>query len=171
MTLLTVVRHAKSSWGDPALADFDRPLNKRGRHAARQIGEELRKRDFKFDLVLASPARRVKETLEGIEQGYGEALTVQFEPEIYDATESTLFELVRRIPERAHAPMLVGHNPGLQQLILALARDDPNGLLDRVRAGLPTAAVALVEFPVPRWAEVMEGSGLIRELILPRDLD
>ena len=171
MTLLTVVRHAKSSWGDPDLADFDRPLNKRGRHAARQIGEELKKRGFKFDLVLASPAVRVHETLDGIAKGYGEELPVQFEPQIYDATDGTLFALVRRIPESAHAPMLVGHNPGLQQLVLALTRDDGSGPLDQVRAGLPTCAVALVELPAPRWAEVVENSGEIRELILPRELD
>lgn len=171
MTLLTVVRHAKSSWGDSALDDFDRPLNKRGHKAALQMGEELKKRGFKFDLVLASPALRVRETLQGIQQGYGEELPVEFEPQIYDASEATLFKLVRRIPERAHAPMLAGHNPGLQQLILALARQDDGGLRERVAANLPTGAVALVELPAPRWAEAMEGSGLIRELILPRDLD
>jgi phosphohistidine phosphatase len=171
VTLLTIVRHAKSSWGNEDLDDFDRPLSKRGQKAALQIGEELKKRGFKFDLVLASPALRVRETLEGIQWGYGEQLAVEFEPEIYDASEATLFKLVRRIPERAHAPMLVGHNPGLQQLILALTRQDDGGLRELVAANLPTGAVALVELPAPRWAEMMEESGLIRELILPRDLD
>ncbi|MGN6850685.1 MAG: SixA phosphatase family protein [Sphingomicrobium sp.] len=171
MTLLTIVRHAKSSWGNEDLDDFDRPLNKRGHKAALQIGEELKKRGFKFDLVLASPALRVRETLQGIEQGYGAELQVEWEPEIYDASEATLFKLVRRIPERAHAPMLVGHNPGLQQLILGLTRQDDGGLRERVAANLPTGAGTLVELPAPRWAEVMEESGLIRELILPRDLD
>lgn len=171
MTLLTIVRHAKSSWGNEDLDDFDRPLNKRGHKAALQIGEELKKRGFKFDLVLASPALRVRETLQGIEQGYGAELQVEWEPEIYDASEATLFKLVRRIPERAHAPMLVGHNPGLQQLILALTRQDDGGLRERIATNLPTGAVALVELPAPRWAEMMEESGLIRELILPRDLD
>jgi phosphohistidine phosphatase len=171
VTLLTVVRHAKSSWGDPALDDFDRPLNKRGHKAALHIGKELKKRGFKFDLVLASPALRVRETLEGMAQGYGGQLPVEFEPAIYDASEAALFKLVRRIPERAHAPMLVGHNPGLQQLILALTRQDDGGLRERIAANLPTGAAALVELPAPRWAEMMEESGLIRELILPRDLD
>jgi phosphohistidine phosphatase len=171
VTLLTIVRHAKSSWGNEDLDNFDRPLNKRGQKAALQIGEELKKRGFEFDLVLASPALRVRETLKGIEQGYGEQLPVEWEPEIYDASEATLFKLVRRIPERAHAPMLVGHNPGLQQLILALTRQDDGGLRELVAANLPTGAVALVELPAPRWAEMMEESGLIRELILPRDLD
>ena len=171
MTLLTVIRHAKSSWDDPAIDDFDRSLNERGRHAAQRIGEELKRRGFKFDLILASPARRVRDTLDCIEKGYGSALPVQFEPQIYEASEATLFELVRRISERAHAPMLVGHNPGLQRLILALTGEDEGGLRERIRAGLPTAAVALIELPAPRWAEVMQGSGQIRELILPRDLD
>jgi len=171
MTLLTVIRHAKSSWDDLALDDFDRPLNKRGRSAARQIGRELKNRRFRFDLVLASPAKRVRETLEGIEKGYGETLPVQFEPAIYEASKKSLFELVRRIPESAQAPMLVGHNQGLERLILALAAHDARGLRDRVEAKFPTAAVALIEFPEARWAEVMEGSGQIRELILPRELD
>lgn len=171
MTLLTAIRHAKSSWDDAALDDFDRPLTKRGRRAAKQIGRELKNRGFRFDLVLASPAERVRETLEGIEKGYGEALKVQFEPAIYDASKQSLFELVRRIPENVHAPMLVGHNQGLEKLILALASDDPRGLRRRVEAKFPTAAVALIEFPEPRWAQVTEGSGEIRELILPSKLD
>jgi len=171
VTLLTVIRHAKSSWDDPRIDDFDRPLNKRGKHAARQIGEELRKRGFQFDLVIASPARRARETLEGIEQGYGEQLATQFAAEIYGASEQTLFELVRGIPERAHAPMIVGHNPGLQHLILALTGEDDASLRRRVAAKFPTAAVALVEFAAPRWAEIAEGSGSIRELIVPKDLD
>lgn len=171
MTLLTVIRHAKSSWDDSMVEDFDRPLNKRGRSAAERIGRELKNRRFRFDLVLASPAKRVRETLEGIEEGYGEPLTVQFEPAIYNASKRSLFELVRRIPESVHAPMLVGHNQGLERLILALATDDPCGLRDRVEAKFPTAAVALIQLSEGRWAEVREGSGEIRELILPRELD
>jgi len=171
VTLLTVIRHAKSSWDDPRIDDFDRPLNKRGRHAAHQIGEELKKRGFKFDLVIASPARRVRETLEGIEKGYGDELPTLFEPEIYGASEQALFELVRGIPERAHAPMIVGHNPGLQHLILRLTRDDEAGLRRRVGAKFPTAAAALVEFAAPRWAEIAEGSGSLQELIVPKELD
>lgn len=171
MTLLTIVRHAKSSWGDSGLADFDRPLNNRGRDAARRVGEELKKRGFRFDLVIASPARRVRETLDRMEKGYGEQLPVEFDDQVYGASEQALFDLVRRIPERAHAPMLIGHNPGLQELLLALTSDDNGGLRARVKAKFPTAAVALIDFPVPRWDEVGVGSGSIRELILPKQLD
>lgn len=171
MTLLTLIRHAKSDWDDPRVDDFDRPLNKRGHHAALQVGEELKKRGFKFDLVIASPARRVRETLEGIEQGYGEQLPTQFEPGLYGASEQGLFQLVRQIPERSHATMIVGHNPGLQHLVLSLSRNDEAGLRKKVAEKFPTAAVALIELPVPRWTEVEEGSGEIAELILARDLD
>jgi phosphohistidine phosphatase len=171
MTVLTILRHAKSSWGDGCLDDFDRPLNERGRKAARRIGRELKRRRMRFDRVFASPALRVRETLEEVAGGYGDSFDICFDPQIYAASVQTLFELVRRIPATVHAPLLVGHNPGLQQLVLELTRDDEQGLRARAGDKFPTAAVVLIELPAVRWDEVEPESGLIGELILPRELN
>jgi phosphohistidine phosphatase len=171
MTILTVMRHAKSSWDQPNVADFDRTLNERGRKAARRVGRELKHRRIRFDRVIASPAVRVRETLTGLADGYGALPDTHFDPQIYGASLSSLFELVRQIPGTVHAPLFVGHNPGLQQLVLELASDDGRELRSEVEAGLPTAAVVLLELPAVRWDEVEPNRGTIRELILPRELD
>ena len=171
MTLLTTLRHAKSSWDDASLDDFDRPLNDRGRKAARRLGKELKRRKVRFDHVLASPAARVRETVEELAKGYGKLPDVSFDGHIYDASAETLLHLVRHIPEMVHAPLLVGHNPGMQQLVLALTREDGNGLRDRVSEKYPTAALAMIELEVPRWDETETKSGTIVELIVAKELD
>jgi phosphohistidine phosphatase len=171
MTILGVMRHAKSDWGQPGLADFDRPLNKRGRKAAEGVGRELNDRRVGFDRVIASPAVRVRETLERLQSGYGETLPVEFETRIYDASLATLFELVRTMPASIHAPLLIGHNPGLHQLVVALTSPDDSGLREKVEENLPTGALALIEFPAVRWDEVSKASGRMIELILPRQLE
>jgi phosphohistidine phosphatase len=172
MRRLTILRHAKSSWDDPKLADFDRPLNQRGWKASRRMGRELKRRKMHFDLCVASTAARVRETLDGLVEGYGEpGFEIRFEAKIYDATVATLLELVHELPDSARAPLLVGHNPGLENLILRLSGDDSNGLRSRIAEGYPTAALAVIELHAGRWKEVDSGSGEIVELILPRELD
>ena len=171
MTMLTILRHAKSSWDDAALDDFDRPLNERGRKAARRMGQELQQRGVRFDRVIASPALRVRETLDGLSDGYGEGFEVTFDPQIYGASVRSILRLIRNIPANVQAPLLVGHNPVLQQLVLELTQDDAEGLRARVARKLPTAAVAMIELLVVRWDEVAPHSGRIRELIFPRELD
>jgi phosphohistidine phosphatase len=170
MTIIAIMRHAKSDWGQPGLADFDRPLNERGRKAAKRVGRELKHRKIGFDRVIGSPAARVRETVVELEEGYGEPLSAQFERRIYEAGVDALFELVRMIPEHVHAPLLVGHNPGLHQLVLRLASGDDE-LRARISDNLPTGALALIELPAARWDEVEPGTGRISELILPRELD
>ncbi len=170
MTIIAIMRHAKSDWGQPGLADFDRPLNERGRKAAKRVGRELKRRKVRFDRVIASPAARVRETLAELAKGYGEPLDPEFEQRIYEAGVDDLFELVRTIPGPVHAPLLVGHNPGLHQLVLKLARDDDQ-FRGKISDNLPTAALALIELPAGRWDEVEPGTGRIVELILPRELD
>ena len=170
MKSLTILRHAKSSWDKPGLDDFDRPLNERGRKSARLMGRELRKRKMRFDLVVASAAVRVQETLEEFAEGYGEDLEVGVESRIYEAGVQTLMDVVRAIPDRVEKAMIVGHNPGLQQLVLALASDGGKGLRERVESKFPTAAAAVIELDIKKWGDAGAGSGRIRELILPREL-
>jgi phosphohistidine phosphatase len=172
MKRLAVLRHAKSRWGNSNIDDFDRLLNERGWKAARRMGRELRQRKLRFDLALASPAARVRETLDGLAEGYGVLpFAVHFEPCIYLADSATLLELVRAFSEEIEQPLIVGHNPGIQRLILQLARDDAKGLRRRVEGKYPTAALALIDLSADRWADVAPASGTMVELILPKELD
>lgn len=171
MKRLTILRHAKSSWADQNLDDFNRPLNDRGWKAARRMGRELEKRGMKFDLVIASPAARVRETIDGLREKFPLNVEIHFEPRMYAASEDTLIQLVRDIHDSLHAPLLVGHNPGLQHLIVALTHGDPDHLRGAVEAKFPTAALASIELPTHRWTELKPGSGEITQLILPKELD
>ena len=170
MKKLTLLRHAKSGWDDPVSRDFDRPLNPRGRRAARTVGREMKAQGLAFDLVLASPARRVVETLEEVEAGFG-PLRADYDQRLYLATTATLLEIVRSAPDEIERLLVVGHNPGLEELALCLSRSDGSGLRGEVELKYPTGTVAEVELPVGRWAEAKAGIGRIARFIRPRDLD
>jgi len=170
MKILTLLRHAKSGWDDPVNRDFDRPLNPRGRRAARTVGLEMRAQGLAFDLVLASPARRVVETLEEVEQAYG-PLRADYDQRLYLASTATLLEIVRATPGGVERLLLVGHNPGLEELALRLSRQDEAGLRGEVEVKYPTGTVAEIALPAEHWSEVKEGTGSIERFIRPRDLD
>ena len=103
--------------------------------------------------------------------GYGERFDAEFDERIYMADVATLLEVIRGIPDASETPLLVGHNPGLEQLLARLTSDDELGLRGKVAGKYPTGALAVVELPADRWRDVQEGSGKIVELILPRELD
>lgn len=168
MKTLYVLRHAKSDWGDSSLKDFDRPLNERGWKAAKAMGKELRKRGIEPDLVLASPAVRAQQTLERIQDGYVDHLNVTDERAIYNAELPTLVGLIRKAPDTADRLMIVGHNPGLQELIVELS--SVGDLRNEVAGGLPTAALAEVRFDVSAWSDVAPGTGNLAGLLKPREL-
>lgn len=170
MKRLTILRHAKSSWDDASRGDFDRPLNPRGWKDARRVGRELKHRKMHFDFGLASPAARVRETLDGLAEGFGEfTFEVRFEPRVYEASAAILLDLVRSLPEETSDALLVGHNPGLERLVVELTLEGK--LHDQVARKFPTAAVAVMELPGERWVDVRPGSGMLAELILAKDLD
>lgn len=170
MKRLTILRHAKSSWEDDSRDDFDRPLNPRGWKDSRRVGRELKRRKMHFEFGLASPAARVRETLDGLAEGFGEfTFEVRFEPRVYEANAATLLDLVRGLPETASSALLVGHNPGLERLAIELTIEGK--LHDQVARKFPTAAVAVMDFLGDHWADVRPGSGTLAELILAKDLD
>ena len=169
MKTLTLLRHAKSSWNDPIERDFDRPLNARGRRAARTVGREMRAQGLSFDRVLASPAVRVVETLEDVADGYGGPLTPEFDRRIYLATPEILLELVQQADDQAATLLVIGHNPGLERLALLLSK--AGDLRKEIEVKYPTATLTQIEFAVDRWSDVVEGAGTIARFIRPRDLD
>ncbi len=170
MKSLTLLRHAKSGWDDPVIRDFDRPLNARGCRAARTVGEEMKAQGLAFDLVIASPARRVSETLREIAGGYG-ALDANYDQRLYLASAATLLDVVRHAPDSVDRLMLVGHNPGMEELALRLALRDRDALRREIEIKYPTGTVAEIELPVGHWNDVKEGTGRIVRFIRPRDLD
>lgn len=169
MKILTLLRHAKSTWDDPVARDFDRPLNRRGRKAARAIGAEMRRLGLAFDAVIASPATRVNETLAEVEQGYGSSLGAAFDQRIYLATTDTLLDLVRSADDSSSRLLLVGHNPGLESVAIELTSG--GDLRDEVAIKYPTATLAEIELPAERWSETAAGTGRLTRFIRPRDLD
>ena len=155
---MTLLRHAKSSWDDPRLDDFNRPLNERGWKAARRIGPELKHRGIRFDLVLASTAARVRETIDGLKEKFEFDAPIRFEPQMYLASDETLLELVRGASRnRRMRRCWSGTIRGWSGWSLELTRDDDDGLRERVADKFPTGAFAVIELPVERWSDVAAG--------------
>jgi phosphohistidine phosphatase len=163
MPTLYLLRHAKSSWGDPELPDHDRPLAPRGERAAALIGEHLRSAGIAPALVLCSSAVRARETLDRVAPE-GE---LRIEPELYGAEEHDLLERVRLLPSRVESVMLIGHNPGLQELALLLAGQG-EALADLHRK-FPTAALVTLGFE-GEWDQLGPGVARLEGFVRPRDL-
>ena len=168
MKRLYLLRHAKSSWKDASLPDRDRPLAGRGRRASKAIARHLREEDIKPDLVLCSSARRARETLDRLEKALG-ASTVQVEDDLYAASATQLLDRVRSVPDSVESVMLIGHNPGLQELALGLAR--ASATVDELAAKYPTAALATLELSASSWRELDDGAADLVALVRPRDLE
>ena len=169
MKTLFLLRHAKSDWGDSSLKDFDRPLNERGWDAAKTMGQAMRERDLAPDFVLSSPSARTTETLARVEEGFGQTFETTQDRRIYLAETETLVELVRSAPSKSDRLMIVGHNPGMHELVLALAQG-PAELRDEIAHKYPTAALAEISFDVDDWPDVALGTGCLRNFLRPRDL-
>lgn len=168
MKRLGLLRHAKSDWDDLSLRDFDRGLNDRGRKGAWLMGQHIRDHGAKWDLIVASPAERVKRTLEASELD----IPVAFEEDAYLADSSTLMALVRDGGGDSNAVLLAAHNPGLQELALDLVPPDgEDSLFDEVMRKYPTAAFAVFELDIDSWEDLAKGCGKLVHFARPRDLD
>jgi phosphohistidine phosphatase len=167
MKTLTLLRHAKSEWDDPSLSDFERPLNARGRGAARAMGREMRALGLAWDRIVASPAARVTETIDGLVESYGPLAPV-YDEAIYLASLDTLLDIVRATDDAHATLLLVGHNPGMERLALLLSRGGP--LHDEVALKYPTGALAEIALSVDHWHDVAESGGTLARFLRPRDL-
>ncbi len=171
MKTVTLFRHAKSGGKDnPNIEDFDRPLANRGLQAAPKMGAAMRGRKLKPDLILSSPSVRTRQTLSlAAPEAWDAPPEISFEERIYDASAQTLLKALRELPDAVAHVMIVGHNPGLQELAVALA---PPGSAAReeFQQKLPTASVASFDFKVAHWAKLMPGTGKLRLSISPNML-
>lgn len=171
MKRLLLLRHAKSSWDDPALDDFDRPLAPRGRKAAPRMGRELAARKWLPELVLASPAARTRETWELIAAELPGLVPADFSDTLYDATAENILSEIQRTPKAVKTLLVLGHNPGLENLARQLAGGNSEAkALQRLRKKFPTAALARFEFD-GKWAELGYGGARLTHFLRPKDLD
>jgi phosphohistidine phosphatase len=162
MKRLLLLRHAKSSWDGPRLADFERPLNERGLRAAPLIGRLLLRRKIRPDLVLSSPAERARRTAALVSEAAGLEAPTRYDERIYEATAERLVEVVSQIEEAVDELLLVGHNPGMEELLELLAGE---------RRAMPTAALARINLDVEKWSKVRAGSGRLEFHVRPRELE
>jgi phosphohistidine phosphatase len=162
MKTLFLLRHAKSSWHDQSLADFERPLNGRGRRAAELMGHYLKTNSILPEMVLSSPAVRARETLELVIKTAEWATEVRYDQRIYEASDIRLAEVVSEIDNERNAAMLVGHNPGLEQLLLLLTAETVE---------ISTGTLAKVALDTNEWTNAIHKRGTLELLVNPRDLE
>jgi phosphohistidine phosphatase len=171
MRTLLLLRHAKSSWDDPSLDDFDRPLAARGRKAAPVMADYLEKKGLLPDFVLLSPAARARETWALVARKLGGRIEVKELRGLYLGAPSRLLDAIRRGPDRADRVMLIGHNPGMEHLAMVLAGpSSKRKALAKLHAKFPTAALAEIEFEAGSWKDLARGSGRLKRLVYPKDL-
>jgi phosphohistidine phosphatase len=162
MKTLLVLRHAKSSWNDSALDDHDRPLNDRGLRDGPRMGELVREYGLRPDVVLSSDAVRARLTAEAVAEAACYAGEVLLDPRLYMACPADILSLLTTLRGNAETLMIVGHNPGLEQLVEQLTGE---------REDLPTAALAQIELPIDLWRDLnLSTRGTLVGLWRPGDL-
>ncbi|MFF4760969.1 SixA phosphatase family protein [Streptomyces sp. NPDC001292] len=164
---LVVLRHAKSAWPE-GVADHDRPLAPRGRRDAPAAGRALAEADCLPDLALCSTALRARQTWELASAQWGTPPPVRHDRRLYAAEAPGLLAAVREAPPDVGTLLLLGHNPGLEELVLDLAGDGLDDTLDRLRTKFPTSAVAVLSWYGPGWPSLSPGAALLTDLIVPR---
>lgn len=174
MKTVYLLRHAKSSWAKPQQADHDRPLNQRGRQAAKAMGHYLQGLLSPPELVLASTARRVSETLELIQRAFPEPLDVQFAKKLYLAAPDEIISCLLKTSDKLCTILIIGHNPGLHELALQLSGevedDAAQDARERLKDKYPTGALTVIQFSDCRsWRELGYGKGRLMRFVTPRE--
>ena len=161
MKNLLVLRHAKSSWENAELSDFERPLNKRGLETIQVIGQEFFRLNLQIDLILSSPAKRAKQTAILVKESGGLACEICYEDGIYEASVMKLSHIISKIDDKYNHVLLVGHNPGLEELI-------------RVISGktqvMPTATLVKLDLEIESWSKISAKCGKLDFAITPSEL-
>jgi phosphohistidine phosphatase len=161
MKTIYLLRHAKSSWKDESLSDIERPLNGRGKKAAETMGAFLKREKILFDLVLSSSAVRARQTIDRVLGSANIVTDVRFDERIYEAGVQRLVELVRQIENGKNNVVLVGHNPGFEELLEWLT-----GTIERMQTG----ALAKIGLKTTSWNSVSEKSGTLEWIVRPKQL-
>ncbi|MCL4559947.1 MAG: histidine phosphatase family protein [Chloroflexi bacterium] len=162
MKTLLIFRHAKSDWGDPGLPDADRPLNKRGKRDAPRMGRLMRSEGLLPDIILVSSAKRARQTVEAAAEAAAYQGEEEIHPEFYMAGPDAYLQAVSDLDDRIRCAMVVGHNPGLEELLAGVTGTGE---------GLPTAALARVDLPIDHWKDLRPGvAGRLVHIWRPKEL-
>lgn len=160
MKQILLVRHAKSSWKDAELSDFDRPLNKRGKANAPALGQVIKERGMLPDIILASSARRVKDTVEALADSSGYLGEIRYLDSFYHAEPGDYLQALHSVDDRYERVMLAGHNPGMENLLHILTGEF---------LPMPTAALAFIELPITHWYDLIRPrQGKLLDSWIPR---
>jgi phosphohistidine phosphatase len=160
MKTLFVLRHAKSSWDNPDWSDFERPLNSRGLDAARFIGALVYERKFEPQIIISSPAKRAKQTAVLVKELAEISKPVKYDERIYEASPLTLFNLIREFDEKYESVLIIGHNPGFENLVRVLTGET---------VSMPTAALAKINLDIEKWSDVENGVNELEFLLRPKE--
>jgi len=162
MKTVLVMRHAKSDWGNPDLADFDRPLNTRGERDAPRMGTLLKEEDRRPDMIMASAARRAQQTAEAVAAAIEYPGQIEARAALYGSGAVSYLEAIRGLPDEVGRVLVVGHNPSVEELV---------GVLTGTAVTMPTATVVQVDLPIRRWREVGQGArGSVVGVWRPKEL-
>ena len=156
---LYLLRHAKSSWKDDSLKDFDRPLKGRGRDAAQQMGKSLASEKLQDAVLICSPAARTRETAQIVLKHSGLRMDQRFDERIYEASLRDLLRVVSEIPDDKQTVMMIGHNPGFEELLAFLTGEARR---------MPTCALAKIKLDVASWKDARAGEGNLKLFITPK---
>jgi phosphohistidine phosphatase len=168
MRRLMLLRHAKAEKGSPGGRDFDRGLAPRGREESPKMGDYMAHHELNPDLVIASPARRVRETWELVAPAFRPAPPVQWEDRLYEVEAGMILKLVKAISTDARTLLLVGHNPGLQDFAkLVIASGDVEAR-ERLNENLPTTGLLVIDFAFKNWDKLHARSGRLDRFVSPR---
>lgn len=170
MRRLILFRHAKSDWSLAATADHDRGLATRGRKAAGPMGAWLAGRGFRPDLVLCSTAKRAKATWDIAKGAFTPAPETRLLREAYEASAESLLDVIRAAPSQAQTLMIVGHNPGLADLVDLLAGSGDPEARRLLSVKFPTAAIAVLDLPFDDWIETAPRAGRLDRFVTPKSL-
>ncbi len=170
MRRLMLLRHAKSDWSAGA-ADHERPLNARGREAAPKMGAYMARHALVPDLIVASTAMRVSETLQHVVPAFTKQPKVVSDRRLYEADADDLLQVIKETPKSIHNLLLVGHNPGMAELASILMAAGDVEARQRLIEKFPTAALAVIDFALDDWAKLHPKAGRLDRFVVPKALD
>ena len=171
MRRLLLFRHAKAESSKPGEEDRARALIERGRKDAGRIGAYMASHGLKPDRVLVSPAKRAQETWKHVAAALKPAPAATMVEKLYDATPHAILAAIKEAPASAHTLMVIGHNPGLQELAVMLIASGDIDAREALREKLPTSGLAIVDFAFDDWGRLHPQSGRLERFVSPRSLE
>ncbi|MCG3210617.1 MAG: hypothetical protein FOGNACKC_04248 [Anaerolineae bacterium] len=168
MKTVLLLRHAKSDWGEAGLADFDRPLATRGEKDAPLMGQVLAKFDYMPDQIISSPAKRARQTSQLVAKACGYQPEIDWADSFYGGGSEDLIGALRRLPDSVERPLLVGHNPTLEETVADMLVGPDASWQESMSIKLPTAGLVCLDLPITEWRELVPGQAVLRWFLIPR---